>query len=106
CTADGRPGVRGGGRGGRPSRGGAGDGADSTGRGEVRVRSPLAHPPFTVTGVRRGGAGIVVDGELGTWASHIEIGPGDVPMLARALRGALVAGAVGGAAALLLASRR
>ena len=72
----------------------------------MRFRSPIGDLPFTVTGVHRGGAGIVVDGELGTWASHIEIGPGDVPMLARALRGPLVAAAVVGAAALLLASRR
>ena len=41
----------------------------------MRVRSPIGDLPFTVTGVHRGGAGIVVDGELGAWASHIEIGP-------------------------------
>ncbi|HVG67368.1 MAG TPA: hypothetical protein VM785_04185 [Gaiellales bacterium] len=72
----------------------------------MRVRSPIGDLPFTVTGVHRGGAGIVVDGELGAWASHIEIGPGDVPMLARALRGPLIAAAVVGASALFLASRR
>ena len=55
----------------------------------MRVRSPIGDLPFTVTGVHRGGAGIVVDGELGAWASQVEIGPSDVPMLARALRGPL-----------------
>jgi hypothetical protein len=72
----------------------------------MRVRSPIGDLPYTVTGVRRGGAGIVVDGELGAWSSQIEIGPGDVPMLARALRGPLIAAAVVGAATVLLARRR
>ena len=33
----------------------------------MRVRSPIGDLPFTVTGVRRGGEGIVVEGELGAW---------------------------------------
>ena len=72
----------------------------------MRGRSPIGDLPFTVTGVRRGGEGLIVDGELGAWPSQVEVGPGDVPMLAKALRGPLVAAAVVGATALILARRR
>ena len=71
----------------------------------MRVRSPIGDLPFTVTAVRVGRGGLVVDGVLGTWESQVEVTPSDVPMLARAARGPLlVAGAV--LAAALLASRR
>jgi hypothetical protein len=52
----------------------------------MRVRSPIGDLPFTITGVRRAGSGIVVEGELGAWRSQVEMGPQDVPDLARALR--------------------
>jgi hypothetical protein len=61
----------------------------------VKVTSPIGELPFTVQRVRTGGDGIVVEGELGAWRSQIEIGPDDVPMLARALRGPLIAFGVG-----------
>jgi hypothetical protein len=61
----------------------------------VKVTSPIGELPFTVRRVRTGGEGLVVEGELGAWRSEIEIGPGDVPMLARALRGPLIALGVG-----------
>jgi len=61
----------------------------------VKVTSPIGELPFTVQRVRTGGEGLVVEGELGAWRSRIEIGPGDVPMLARALRGPLIALGVG-----------
>jgi hypothetical protein len=52
----------------------------------MRVRSPIGDLPFTVTGVRVRDRELVVDGELGTWRSQIEISAADIPMLARALR--------------------
>jgi hypothetical protein len=61
----------------------------------VKVTSPIGELPFTVRRVRTGGEGLVVEGELGAWRSEIEIGAGDVPMLARALRGPLIALGVG-----------
>jgi len=61
----------------------------------MRVRSPIGDLPFTITGVRRSGGAIVVEGELGAWRSQVEMGPEDVPDLARALRTPLlVAGGV------------
>jgi hypothetical protein len=72
----------------------------------MRVRSPIGDLPFTVTGFSRGENGaIVVEGELGAWESQVEVGLGDVPMLARALRGPLVAAALVAAAA-VIATRR
>jgi hypothetical protein len=58
----------------------------------VRVSSPIGDLPFEITGVRIEGREVVVEGLLGTWRSCIHIGPGDAPMLARALRGPLAAG--------------
>ena len=88
----------------RAARGGAG-GRELIPGGEMRVRSPIGDLPYTVTGVRRGGAGIVVDGELGAWSSQIEIGPATCRCSPGAAQ-PLVAAAVLGAAALLLARRR
>jgi hypothetical protein len=59
----------------------------------VRVRSPIGDLPFTVTGVRRDGRELVVDGELGSWRSQVRVSAADLPMLARALRGPLVVAA-------------
>jgi hypothetical protein len=70
----------------------------------MKVTSPIGKLPFIVTGVRLERSGLVVDGELGAWRSHIEVGPGDVPMIARALRGPLIAASVA-VAGLLLARR-
>jgi hypothetical protein len=70
----------------------------------MKVTSPIGKLPFTVTGVRVARGGLVVDGELGAWRSHIEVGPGDVPMLARAVRGPLVAAGV--VVAVLVLARR
>lgn len=72
----------------------------------MRVRSPIGDLPFTVTGVHRGGEGIVVEGELGTWESQVEVGLGDVPMLIRALRGPLLAAGLLAAAAVFASRRR
>jgi hypothetical protein len=70
----------------------------------MKVTSPIGELPFTLTGVRLGQRGVVVDGELGAWRSRIEVGPADVPMFARALRGPLVAAGI--AAAVVVLARR
>jgi len=72
----------------------------------VKVRSPIGDLPFEVRAVRREGAEIVVDGELGAWRSQVRMGAGDVPMLARALRGPLVAAAAVGVVLVAIARRR
>jgi hypothetical protein len=70
----------------------------------MKVTSPIGKLPFTVTGIRLERSHLIVDGELGAWRSHIEVGADDVPMLARALRGPLIAAGVA-VAGLVLARR-
>ncbi|HEY8857894.1 MAG TPA: hypothetical protein VIM27_00480 [Gaiellales bacterium] len=72
----------------------------------MRVSSPIGDLPFEVTAVRREGRELVVEGLLGTWRSRIHVGVEDVPMLARALRVPLAAGASAALAALLIRRRR
>ena len=48
---------------------------------------------------------MVVEGELGTWRSRIEVGAEDLPMLGRALRGPLIAAGLGLAGIALLRRR-
>jgi hypothetical protein len=71
----------------------------------MKVTSPIGELPFTVHRVSLDEGHVVVEGELGTWRSRIEVGPDDVPMLARALRGPLIAAGVGLAALVLLRRR-
>lgn len=71
----------------------------------MRVSSPIGDLPFEITSVRRKGRELVVEGRLGTWRSQIHMSASDVPMLARALRGPLVAASAAAAAALLLRRR-
>ena len=61
----------------------------------MKVTSPIGELPFTVRGVSVRNGHVVVDGELGAWRSRVEVGPGDVSMLARALRGPLIAAGAG-----------
>lgn len=61
----------------------------------MRVRSPIGDLPFTVTSVGRDGRELVVHGELGSWRSQVRMSAGDLPMLARALRGPLIAAGLG-----------
>jgi hypothetical protein len=49
----------------------------------MRVRSPIGDLPFRVTGIRRDGRELVIQGELGAWRSEVRVGPGDVKELAR-----------------------
>ncbi len=72
----------------------------------MRVRSPIGDLPFTVTAVRRSGRELVVEGELGAWRSQIHLAAGDLPMLARALRGPLAVTAAATAAMIVLRRRR
>ncbi len=72
----------------------------------MRVSSPIGDLPFEITAVRREGRGLVVEGRLGTWGSEIHMDASDVPMLARALRGPLIAGAALAATAIALRRRR
>src|SRR5258707_3934418 len=61
----------------------------------MKVTSPIGELPFTVRSVSLEGRHMVVEGELGTWKSRIEVGAEDLPMLARAFRGPLAAAALG-----------
>jgi uncharacterized protein (UPF0212 family) len=61
----------------------------------MKVTSPIGELPFTVRSVSLEGHHVVVEGELGAWRSRIEVGAEDLPMLGRALRGPLVAAAIG-----------
>lgn len=70
------------------------------------MRSPIGDLPFTLTGVRRDGAHLVVDGELGAWPSRIEIGAADVPGLVAVARRPLALAAAAAALVLLLRRRR
>jgi len=68
----------------------------------MKVTSPIGELPFTVRSVSLEGRHMVVEGELGTWRSRIEVGVEDLPMLARAFRGPLVAAGIGVAALAIL----
>jgi hypothetical protein len=68
----------------------------------MKVTSPIGELPFTVRTVSLRDGHIVVDGELGAWRSRLEVGREDIPMLARALRGPLIAAATAAAAWVLL----
>jgi hypothetical protein len=68
----------------------------------MKVTSPIGELPFTVLGVTFEDGHVVVRGELGAWRSRIELGGEDVPMLARALRGPLIAAGAAAAAVVLL----
>ena len=65
----------------------------------MKVTSPIGELPFTVRSVSLEGRHMVVEGDLegdlGTWPSRIEVGVEDLPMLARAFRGPLVAAGIG-----------
>jgi hypothetical protein len=71
----------------------------------MKVTSPIGELPFTVRGVSMHGGRVVVDGELGAWRSRIEVGREDIPMLARAFRGPLIAAGAAAAAVVLLRRR-
>lgn len=68
----------------------------------MKVTSPIGELPFTVRGFSLHDGHVVVEGELGAWRSRIEVGREDVPMLARALRGPLLAAGAGLAAIVVL----
>jgi hypothetical protein len=68
----------------------------------MKVTSPIGELPFTVRGVSLRDGRVVVDGELGAWRSRLEVGPDDIPMLARALRRPLIAAGAGLVAIALL----
>ena len=68
----------------------------------MKVTSPIGELPFTVRSVSLEGRHMVVEGELGTWSSRIEVGAEDLPMLARAFRAPLAAAAIGLVALALL----
>jgi hypothetical protein len=68
----------------------------------MKVTSPIGELPFTVRSVSLEGRHMVVEGELGTWTSRIEVGAEDLPMLARAFRGPLLAAGIGVVALALL----
>jgi hypothetical protein len=61
----------------------------------MKVTSPIGELPFTVRSVTLEGRHMVVEGDLGSFTSRIEVGAGDLPMLARAFRRPLVAAGIG-----------
>ena len=71
----------------------------------MKVTSPIGELPFTVRRVSLRGRRLVVEGELGTWRSQVEVGGEDLPMLARAVRGPLLAAAAGVVAVAVLRRR-
>jgi hypothetical protein len=71
----------------------------------MKVTSPIGELPFVVHGVSLHDGHVVVEGELGTWRSRIEVGPEDLPMLGRAFRGPLIAAGLGLAGIALLRRR-
>ncbi len=68
----------------------------------MKVTSPIGELPFTVRGVSFEDGHLVVQGELGAWRSRIEVSREDIPMLARAFRGPLIAAGAAAAAVVLL----
>jgi hypothetical protein len=71
----------------------------------MKVTSPIGELPFVVRRVSLHDGHVVVEGELGTWRSRIEVGAEDLPMLGRALRGPLIAAGLGLACIALLRRR-
>ncbi len=71
----------------------------------MKVTSPIGELPFTVRRVSLRGRRLVVEGELGTWRSQVEVDGGDLPMLARAMRGPLLVAAAGAIAVAVLRRR-
>ena len=74
------------------------------------VTSPVGEFPFTLERARLRGGRLVLDGRMGAWPARVEVGPGDLPQLARLLRAPLLLGAGGlvaaGTLAVLAARRR
>jgi len=68
----------------------------------MRVTSPIGELPFVVRGATVRDRRLVVEGELGSWRSQIELDAGDLPMLARAFRRPLIAAGVAVAAVVVL----
>jgi len=71
----------------------------------MKVTSPIGELPFVVHGVSLRDRHVVVEGELGSWRSRIEVGAEDLPMLGRALRRPLIAAGLGLAGIALLRRR-
>ena len=61
----------------------------------MKVTSPIGELPFTVRSVTLEGRHMVVEGDLGSFTSRIEVGAEDLPMLAHAFRGPLVVAGIG-----------
>jgi hypothetical protein len=74
----------------------------------VKVSSPVGEFPFELTSLSVRGGHVRLEGAMGAWPAHVEIGPGDALSLVRLLpRPALVAGgAVAAALAIKTLSRR
>ena len=68
----------------------------------MRVTSPIGELPFVVRGAAVRDRRLVVEGELGSWRSQIEVGPDDLPMLAKAFRRPLIVAGLAVATVVLL----
>ena len=74
----------------------------------MKVSSPVGEFPFQLTSLSVHGAHVRLEGAMGAWPAHVEIGPGDALSLVRLLpRPALIAGgAIAAALAVKTLSRR
>lgn len=70
------------------------------------INSPVGRFPYQVTGFRRRGSALVVEGRMGTWPTSIEMHPADVIAVAGRLRPQLALAGIGLAALVLLRGRR
>jgi hypothetical protein len=70
------------------------------------INSPVGRFPFEVTGVRRDGSALVVEGRMGTWPTSLEVHATDVIEVAARLRPQLVLAGIGLATLVLLRGRK
>jgi hypothetical protein len=70
------------------------------------INSPVGRFPFEVTGFRRDGSALVVEGRMGTWPTSIEVHTTDVMAVAARLRPQLALAGIGLAALVLLRGKR
>jgi hypothetical protein len=70
------------------------------------INSPVGRFPYEVTGFRRDGSALVVEGRMGTWPTSIEVHATDVVAVAARVRPQLALAGIGLTALLLARGRR
>ena len=71
----------------------------------MKVSSPVGEFPFHVERLRIQGGRLRIEGAMGAWPSHVEVGPSDVLDLVRLPGIPPLLGAAGAASAALVARR-